>query len=36
MTKVNVNLWDDYHQVPEHSWNDTTTLTIETDHLSDR
>lgn len=26
---VFINLWDDYHQKPQHDWNDTTYLTIE-------
>lgn len=29
MKTVYINLWDDYHQKPEHDWNDTTYLTIE-------
>ncbi|MBP5458749.1 MAG: hypothetical protein J6Y62_01040 [Clostridia bacterium] len=39
MKTIYVNLWDDYHQMPHHQWNDTTTLTVE-DHsdnpISDR
>ena len=29
MKAIQINLWDDYHQKPEHEWNDTTHLTIE-------
>ena len=32
MKTVYINLWDDYHQKPEHQWNDTTFLQIEGTH----